>query len=294
MSIHSILALTDFSTMGEHALERAALLAAAHQATLRVMYFDDTPHPGIVDPDARLAQRARQLARRHQITVQSITRRAPGLESLLEQARRADLLVLDARRQWRWTRLWKSALADRLLRHGPCPVLVVQRAPERAYARVLVAVDFKPQSQALVRIACGLSPAPELQLFHAVSSAYASRMRSAQVAADALQAYRTEALRHAQHRILALHDSVDTRRTRVMSVVGDGDPARQTAVQQEAIGADLVVVGKRRGVPLLDLLLGSVAQRLLSWSSCDVLTVPHDHSERSGLAAIARLQVAGK
>lgn len=294
MSIQTILALTDFSMMGEHALERAALLAAAHQARLRVMYFDDTPHPGIVDPDARLAQRGRQLARRHQITVQSITRRAPGLEGLLEQARQADLLVLDARRQWRWTRLWKSALADRLLRHCPCPVLIVQRAPERPYARVLVAVDFTPQSQALVRVASGLGSAPELQLFHAVSSAYASKMRSAEVASDAMLAYRKEALRVAQHSILALHDAVDTRQTRVMSVVGDGDPARQTAVQQEAIGADLVVVGKRRGVPLLDLLLGSMAQRLLGWTQCDVLTVPHDQSGHALLGAGARLQVAGK
>lgn len=294
MSIQSILALTDFSTMGEHALERAALLATAQRATLRVMYFDDTPHPGIVDPDARLAQRARQLARRHQITVHTITRRAPGLDGVLAQAREADLLVVDARRQWRWTRLWKGALADRLLRHCPCPLLVVQRAPKSAYARVLVAVDFSPQSQSLVRVACGLSPTPELQLFHAVSSAYASRMRSAQVRDDALQAYRLAALSSAEHRILALHDSADTRRTRVMSVVGDGDPARQTAVQQEAIGADLVVVGKRRGVPLLDLLLGSVAQRLLGWSNCDVLTVPHGHPGGAGPVATGRLQVAGK
>ena len=47
------------------------------------------------DPDARLAQRARQLARRHQITVHTVTRRAPGFDGVLAQARAADLLVVD-------------------------------------------------------------------------------------------------------------------------------------------------------------------------------------------------------
>jgi nucleotide-binding universal stress UspA family protein len=246
MSVHSVLALTDFSKMGEHALERAALLAASHGACLRVMYFDDMPHPGIVDPDARLAQRARQLARRHQITVEPLPRRRQGLDGLLAHARTADLLVLDARSRWRLMRPWQGPFLDRLLRHCPCPVLVVKREPQQAYARVLVAVDFTPRSHHLLRAACTITTAGELQLFHALSTFEVSKMRSAQVRSDAIEAYRAEAQRHARHRIFALRDSVDTRRTRVMSVIGDGDPARQTAAQQEAIRADLVVVGKRR------------------------------------------------
>lgn len=292
MSVHSILALTDFSAMGEHALERAALLAATHGAQLRAMYFDDHPHPGIVDPDARLAQRARQLARRHQIGVQAVARRGQGLDAVLREARASDLLVLDPRTPWRLARLWQGGLVARLLRHCTCPVLVVKQAPRQHYARVLVAVDFTPASQALVRTACGLSGTAELQLFHALSTVEASKMRSAQVRDDAIQAYQAEAQRHARHRIVALHDSVDTRRTRVLSVIGDGDPARQTAAHQEAVAADLVVVGRRRDRPLVDLLLGSVAQRLLDWSGCDVLVVPKDHQQRTAPRALLRLSAA--
>lgn len=60
-----------------------------------------------------------------------------------------------------------------------------------------------------------------------------------------------------------------------MSAVGRGDPARQAAVQQEYGGADLIVVGRRLRSAVADFFFGSVARRLLSWSSSDVLVVPH-------------------
>lgn len=50
MNIQSIFAITDFSTRAEQGLERAALLAHAHQATLSVMYATETPNPKFSDP----------------------------------------------------------------------------------------------------------------------------------------------------------------------------------------------------------------------------------------------------
>ena len=65
MRLQTIVALTDFSTAAEHALDRAALLAAEHKARLHLLFGAEQPDPKFVDPQARLAQRARQLARRH-------------------------------------------------------------------------------------------------------------------------------------------------------------------------------------------------------------------------------------
>ncbi len=90
----------------------------------------------------------------------------------------------------------------------------------------------------------------------------------------------------ATQRILKLTDSFDTRRNRVMSVVGQGDPARQAAVQQEATNADLIVVGKRQHVRWLDLLFESTSQRLLRWASSDILVVPHGYSTSARTAAL--------
>jgi hypothetical protein len=62
-----------------------------------------------------------------------------------------------------------------------------------------------------------------------------------------------------------------------MSAIGRGDPARQVAVQQEYGGAELIVVGRRLRSAVADFFFGSVAQRVLSWSSSDVLVVPHGY-----------------
>lgn len=74
MTLRSILAVTDFSSKGCHAIARAALLCAEHRATLKLVYLahpDEAPPP---DAAVRLAQHALQLKQRHHITVQAATR----------------------------------------------------------------------------------------------------------------------------------------------------------------------------------------------------------------------------
>jgi len=69
MHLQTIVAITDFSAAAEQALDRAAMVAADHHARLRIHYGTDTPDPKFADPHARLEQRARQLARRHDVAV---------------------------------------------------------------------------------------------------------------------------------------------------------------------------------------------------------------------------------
>ena len=61
-------------------------------------------------------------------------------------------------------------------------------------------------------------------------------------------------------------------------------------VQQEATKADLIVVGKERSSTLIDLLLGSVANRIAQWANSDVLVVPNGYQAPSSAAAAARIQ----
>ena len=58
MHFDSILAVSDFTALSAHALERAALLARQHQTTLRLVHFADGPKTYLADPIARLGQRA--------------------------------------------------------------------------------------------------------------------------------------------------------------------------------------------------------------------------------------------
>ena len=67
MRLQTLVALTDFSPSAEQAVARAALLAAEHKAELHLLHGSAGPDVKHVDPQARLEQLARQLARRHGI-----------------------------------------------------------------------------------------------------------------------------------------------------------------------------------------------------------------------------------
>jgi nucleotide-binding universal stress UspA family protein len=290
MTLKSILALTDFSTSAEHALDRAALMAVRHRAMLRIMYADEVPRLRFTDPFARLQQRARQLARRHGIAAEALDHGGDMLDAIVRHAGHADLLVLDHRQHRATHTFWRGTTLDQLLRHCPCPVLIVKQAPAGPYDHILVAVDFTSESKKLVRYSSTLESESELELFHALNTFNEPGMRSDGGSAEAIKAYRQAALQDAQDRLVRFSDSLDTRRNRASLAAGRAEPARQIAVHQDFIRPDLVLVGKRRSSTLVDFMFGSVARRLISLAGCDVLVVCHDYQAPSGAAAKGRMQ----
>jgi nucleotide-binding universal stress UspA family protein len=239
---------------------------------------------------SRLAHAARNLGHRFGITVRPVAQTANTLAHVAQEASCADLLVLNHRRERTLASLLQGQPAERLVRLCRCPVLVTKTAPRRSYERILVAVDFTPASKRLVRLAWVLDSKAEVELFHAISSQNEARLRAAEASRRAIQAYRHECMRHARDRIFWLTDTFDSRRNRVLSAIGHGDPARQAVVQQDHVGADLLVVGKRRSSPIADFVFGSVAQRVLCWATSDVLVVPDDFQASTRAAARQRIE----
>ena len=97
--------------------------------------------------------------------------------------------------------------------------------------------------------------------------------------------------------MVRLTDSYDTRRNRVQSAIGRGDPSQQALVQQQRSGADLIVVGKHPASAFSDLMFESVSARIVSFSAddnarSDVLIVPHDWQPALGTSAATRLAAA--
>jgi len=293
MTPHSILAVTDFSPFGNKALSRAALLSAEHGATLKIVYL---AYPGEMTPaDAisRLEQHALQISQRHGIRTRAASRVSFTVEDLLPEVRRADLVVWGtAPAKALVTRLrffFMGKPIERLLRTARRPVLVVQREAQHDYRSVIVAIDFTQASRGLVDVSFALNKSAQVELFHAVSTANERKLLYAEVSERAIRAYRSECRRYAQDRMFWLTDSYDSRRNRVLSAIGHGDAARQTVVQQQNTGAELIVVGRRPSSRLSDIFLESTANRILSLSSTDVLVVPHDCEAASSSAAGKRL-----
>ncbi len=290
MNIKSILAITDFSTAAEHGLERAALIAARHQAKLRVIYGAEVPNLAFSDPFARLQQRGRQLARRHAILVEVIGHTTSMLDDVVKHARSANLLVLDHRRHRALQTFWRGTTLDQLMRRGPCPVLIVKQAPSRWYGRVLIAVDFTVASEELVRIASNFDVESEPELFHSFETFNNAGLRSNTGSGEVMDACRQAPLQDRPDRWFRLSGSLGTVGHRVTSLTGRGAPAREIAAHQDFVRSDLIIVGKNRRSTCVDFLLGNVARRLINWVNSDILVVPHDYQALSSAVAKKRIE----
>lgn len=285
MKIHTIAALTDFSTEAEHALDRAALLGAKHQAQLILVYGAESPDPRFANPQARLEQRARQIARRHSITVTTREYEGSVAERALQAAASADLLVVDRRMEREWTRFWQGPTLAHCLRNSPCPVLVVQQSAETDYERMVIAVDGSRASQDLVRYAGDLQRSAAVDLYHAAAQPTppsAANAQSGTASADSngnnnnsssnpLALYQDTLTRHGKSRRLRIKNAFDARRNRVDTHLGTRDMPRQLMVQQQRSGADLVVIGQLRTGFLASWTFSGIAERLLGQVACDVL-----------------------
>ena len=289
MPPHSILAVTDFSPFGDHALTRAALLCAEHGATLNLLYLAYPGEPPPRDASCRLAHHAQQLGQRHGIRVRSANHVAHSIEDVLPQARCADVLVWGTAPVQGIRSLFAGQPVEGVMRRCQRPILVVRRQAKEAYRRLLVAVDFSAASRGLVELGFALNKSADIELFHAISTANEDKLRYAEVSKQAIAAYRQECLRFAQGRMFSLTDSYDARRNRALSAIGHGDPAQQAVVQQQHSGAELIVVGKHPASLLTDMAFGSIARRVLRYARTDVLVVPHDYQAATRASAASRL-----
>ena len=290
MSIKSILVVTDLSAQENMAVQRAWHLADTHRATVTLMYMPARGQQVPGNAGARLANAARQIEESLEVRVRTAPVKAQELEDLVAQARGMDLVVLPHRHERSTAAFFRGQPVLRLLRGCSGPVLVARRTGGGPYQRILVSVDFSAESQAVVQLAATLDPQAQLEIFHAISTLNEAKLRSAEATEQAVRAYRQRCLQHARQQMLTLTDSFDARRNRVSTVIGRGDPGRETVVQQERCGADLVVVGKKRSSAWEDFLCGSVAHRVLSWGRSDVLVVPHAPVQAAAPIAGPRLR----
>lgn len=294
MTPRFILAVSDFSVDGDNALNRAALLSAEHGAQLTLAYLaspGETPPPDVA---TRLIHHALQLSERHGIAARAASQLAHSVENLEPEVSAADLVVWGTAPVRSLRSFFLGQPVNELIRSARRPVLVTRRSAKHPYRSVLVAVDFSDASRALVDLSVSVSETASVELFNAISTPYEGKLRYAQVSDRVIKDYREHCRRHAQAKMFSLSESYDSRRIRVESVVAHGYPARQTLRQQQRSGSELIVVGKHPSSTFMELMFGSVASRILSYSGtddarADVLIVPHDWQPASRTSSAVRV-----
>ncbi|WDZ82382.1 universal stress protein [Micromonospora cathayae] len=201
----------------------------------------------------------------------------PGA-TLVEESRRADLVVVGSRGRGGFAGLLLGSVSTQVAGHAHCPVLVVRPAdrPEPATGPVVVGVDGSEVAELAVGQAADEAAGRGVPLVLA-HVWYADGNRPVPEEFAETEA----AFRVAAGRLLA--GAAETVRARYPDLAVEERPVRAAKPEEALISASgeasLVVVGSRGRGGFAGLLLGSVSQALVQHAHCPVLVVhPHGHT----------------
>jgi nucleotide-binding universal stress UspA family protein len=270
---------TDFSPRADVALQRAVQIASEHGAALTLFHACDVGARDdaqgrklIVGAEETARQKIRSLSLPDKIAAAVRVAAGKPFVELIHAAREeeSDLVVVGAHGKHFLKSLLLGTTAEKVVRKGDRPVLVVKRATRRPYRQVLVPVDFSEDSRQGLALALRLAPRAKFHVLHAYEGSEGQLWRADFKRSEIMQ-YRR---RLAQERRKELEEFL--RRANcggkpIKRLLRHGRAPHVIAGVAGRLRADLVSVGTvgRTGLPYI--LLGSVAEHVMREASCDVL-----------------------
>jgi nucleotide-binding universal stress UspA family protein len=284
-AIGAIVAATDFSDDAGYAVQRAALLASQHGLALELLHVLDRASLDAVrewvrDP-ADLAERLVDDARR--LLEQAAAALGPAAsarvavgdvrDEIVANCEDAALLVVGARGLSPLRDAMLGTTAERIVGRCDAPILVVRKPAAGPYRNVVLAVDLLPRSENVAAAARRFAPGARVAAVHAYEVPFEAALQRAGVSADDIGRHRAEAHRAAISEIERMSTAALGDPFALLPVVARGDASRLILDERLSLGADLVIIGKRRRSAVEALLLGSVTRHVIADADCDVLVV---------------------
>lgn len=279
-----VLAAHDLSPRSAVALADAARLVAARDGELVILHVLDEGLPP-QDIDVRRAHAASSLEsavrefpahplRPHRIEI--VVGDAARTIAAEAEARAVDLVVVGSHQHRPIVDMLAGTTVESLLRQTRRPILVVRRESRSSYGRILVPVDFSAASTAAIRAATSLFPTAMVHLLHAYKGPFQDW-----IAALTLTFSREERAKfagsmgeQAEQAMARLVAGLGLAPDRTVVTVRNGDAADLIQEELEHQPADLLALGTHARSGIARALVGSVAERALASSGCNVLVVP--------------------
>ena len=294
LRLQRIVVTTDFSDAARQALPLATELAGQFGAALSLVHVFPTSLPGelsqigIVFEQKRLAAEARLRLERYRAT--ELPANLPVETVLLEggpadqivafaKASEADLIVVATRGHTGLKHFWLGSTAERIVRHAPCPVLVVRAQPVPVrfpgevlcrFQRILVPTDFSEASQPALRYAAAFAGpcGSEVTLIHVIEPSPYPEFGYAHMP-------RKEAGMKRAAIVILEGSCRELAQAGIKNglAIRSGSASHEIAEQAHEQRSDLIVVATHgRGV-IAHALLGSTAERVVRHAPCPVLVV---------------------
>lgn len=274
-----ILMATDLSARSDRALQRAATIADETCAALEVIHIVDESLRETAafqrESAARdvIAQQVGAIPFGGRLTISQKVIRGLDYNGIIQRAEEfgADLVVLGIPRHDA-PQLFQGTTAERVVRYGTRPVLVVKDSVRGPYRRALVAVDLSTHAQAAIAMAARLVPGGKVHLVHAAHrqfTAFLDRDTQNQLIRDELA--RVAAVLDSS--IQTLSSQLGPTAPRFEVVLREGEVSRVIREQVAALKPDFLAVGTHGRTGIAHAIIGSIAEDLLASAPVDVLAV---------------------
>lgn len=277
--MRSILLASDLTARSDRAFARAAQLAEAHGAALTVLHVVDedllerVAHDLVIEAEARLADQRAGLTggQAQHVAIRVVSGKSD--QTLLEEAEAvdADLIVVGAHRPERIAG-FRGTTAERALRLGARPVLLVANPVTRPYTDIVAAVDFSLSARLALETGLRLAPDARVTAVHAYHVPFSGFLGSAlRTATRQAAAARLRTLIETE--MSALIETTPGGPGRVRSRLVEAGPVEAITRLCRETKPDLVVLGTHGRTGVSHAVLGSVAEAVLRNPPCDVLAV---------------------
>ena len=292
-----IIAATDLSLPASYAVGRAALLARQLGTHLRLLHSTNEGDwlerwsMGSYAPISRdlwrestvsaLAQACERLSAEHGMPVDAevVDEPLPIALARLAGSSEPAMVVVGAHGSRGVRESLLGSTADRLLRAGHLPVLLVRNEPRAGYARVALGTDFSEASRLAAILGMSLTPGADHYLLHAYRLPLDRDLAFASRSPETLEFYRSEVLSEAARDLAGFAHALGPSGRGITRAPREGATAEVLGEFVEEVGIDLLVVGARPRAHWEANLLGSTALFAVTGLPCDVLLVPHHPAE---------------
>ena len=274
-----ILVATDLSARAEKAIARAVQLADEHRATLTILHVlpdavgDEASKRQIVlQVEKYLRRKVIKLSPHSEKTVSIQVATGTAFVEIIRRARETavDIILVGAHGEQFINKLLFGTTAEKIVRRGDRPVLIVKRRVRGPYRTVLVPTDFSDQSGKALELAMRVAPGAKYLLLHAYLGIEQQLWRS-DFPKSAILRYRRELAKKSREQMKDFIRQRGLDNTSFVRLLRYGRAPHVISSVARRLRPDLVAIGSagRRGLP--NVLLGSVAEHVLRQVSSDVL-----------------------
>lgn len=279
----SLLVATDLSARSDRALNRAIMVARHCGMPLTVIHVLDEELPKALQERYRTAALETLHSQLNHLGMPDAPVETPeghAHEAILASAETlgADLIIVGAHRGRGIRDLFSGTTAERIIRNGHRPVLMVSTAPTHDYARAVTGVDFSAHGVHAAGVAAALFPECRQRLVHVYDVPFGGLRTGTTADEEAQQDHRARLDALLAEQWPSRPDTFETEIRRGIAV----EVLRK---EVDMIHADLLVIGTRGQGGAFGP-LGSVAHDLLAAPPCDIL-VAHAPGHQEGQAKTA-------